>query len=609
MTERILPGIGLTGFWDQGAPWKVGGDQNWLLSSVLTQLSVESATTSLPASPLNGVIYIVPVGDANANQVAARDNGAWAYFPPQEGWTAYVRDTQVLMNFDGAAWVPSTTPLSTALAADDGPANLGFKRTAISGVIPVDLYRWLGSMPILDVEAGCVGDGIADDTLALNVLSAACKVAGQKAVGRPGAIYRVTGTVTFACHFDFGESTFTAPKTLAAPVIDVTDAVQLRQLHCRLPVIENDRALGEIPTPGSIGLRVKGARNCIFHMRKTRGFEDAVQQYSNDNLLFTSYNTFHFQEVVDANKNCIHLKTEASGWVNECWFYGGQFAQYAEDTAAFPTAAVRITKIGAGGNNPPNGHKFYGGSMEGQFTQTIIYDLDPGVATGYFSTNCWYGVRMEQASSVQLSLYALYDTFENCSGLGGAATVGGIRPPGRGPRYWLHTTDISGIPGTAGFRTNTAVPLMQANNSGAAAAFGVGIDGRINGAWCSNGDLGIYHPTDPAKLFPLVTLSNAGGIPRLRLGGGTTVGTDEIRWTNTGDIRVNFNFNTLTAATYDLGTAVQTWRNLYLSGSVGFYGAAPVAKQTLAATATDPATTQALVNDIRAKLIAIGLMS
>lgn len=116
MTERILPGIGLTGYWDQGAPWKVGGDQNWLKSSVLTQLAVESATTSLPASPLNGVIYIVPVGEANANQIAARDNGAWVYMPPQEGWTAYVRDTGVLMSFDGAAWVRAAT---TDIQADD----------------------------------------------------------------------------------------------------------------------------------------------------------------------------------------------------------------------------------------------------------------------------------------------------------------------------------------------------------------------------------------------------------------------------------------------------------------------------------------------------------
>lgn len=135
MTERTLPGIGLTGFWDQGAPWKIGGDQNWLLSSVLTQLTVESATTSLPASPLNGVIYIVPVGDPNANQVAARDNGAWAYFAPQEGWTAYVRDAGILMNFDGTDWAPSTKHLSDALAASGGAGQVGYGATTVAAAL------------------------------------------------------------------------------------------------------------------------------------------------------------------------------------------------------------------------------------------------------------------------------------------------------------------------------------------------------------------------------------------------------------------------------------------------------------------------------------------
>lgn len=125
MTERILPGIGLTGYWDLGAPWKVGGDQNWLRSSVLTQLSVESATTSLPPSPLNGVIYIVPAADANANQVAARDNGAWVYFPPFKGLTAYVRDTDTLMNFNGIAWVPSTVIFEATLAGAGGAGLVG----------------------------------------------------------------------------------------------------------------------------------------------------------------------------------------------------------------------------------------------------------------------------------------------------------------------------------------------------------------------------------------------------------------------------------------------------------------------------------------------------
>lgn len=136
MTERVLPGIGLNGFWDQGAPWKVGGDQNWLKSSVLTQLAVESMTTPLPVSPSNGVIYIVPAEGIPANQIAARDNGTWVYFPPFKGLTAYVRDANggagALMTFDGAAWVPSTTPLaSPAGAAQIGTSDGGNVQAAM----------------------------------------------------------------------------------------------------------------------------------------------------------------------------------------------------------------------------------------------------------------------------------------------------------------------------------------------------------------------------------------------------------------------------------------------------------------------------------------------
>ena len=42
--------------------------------------------------------------------------------------------------------------------------------------------------------------------------------------------------------------------------------------------------------------------------------------------------------------------------------------------------------------------------------------------------------------------------------------------------------------------------------------------------------------------------------------------------------------------------------------AVGFYGVTPVARATVAAAATDAATTQTLVNDLRAKLVALGLV-
>jgi ribosomal protein S11 len=45
------------------------------------------------------------------------------------------------------------------------------------------------------------------------------------------------------------------------------------------------------------------------------------------------------------------------------------------------------------------------------------------------------------------------------------------------------------------------------------------------------------------------------------------------------------------------------------SGGVGFYGTAPISKQTVAAAATDAATTMALANDLRAKLVSLGLLT
>lgn len=45
------------------------------------------------------------------------------------------------------------------------------------------------------------------------------------------------------------------------------------------------------------------------------------------------------------------------------------------------------------------------------------------------------------------------------------------------------------------------------------------------------------------------------------------------------------------------------------TSKISFYGATPIAKATLAANGTDAATTQALANDLKAKLKSIGLFA
>ena len=105
--ERALPGLGLTGFWTAGTDgWGGQMDTNLLKLSVLANGSVLSKVTALPGAPTNGDIYIVPSGaGSNPNKVAVRDNGAWVYLVPNEGWRFWLCDTNVTTIWDGGAWV------------------------------------------------------------------------------------------------------------------------------------------------------------------------------------------------------------------------------------------------------------------------------------------------------------------------------------------------------------------------------------------------------------------------------------------------------------------------------------------------------------------------
>lgn len=99
---RVLPGIGLRGFFGRGNQnWDVDMDTNLRLLSALVQLRVASITEALPGSPADGVVTVNP---ANSN-IYLRDAGAWVQVVPVEGWSAYVDDVNQRATFNGTAWV------------------------------------------------------------------------------------------------------------------------------------------------------------------------------------------------------------------------------------------------------------------------------------------------------------------------------------------------------------------------------------------------------------------------------------------------------------------------------------------------------------------------
>lgn len=77
----------------------------------IVQLSVKDRDLAAPpASPSDGDRYIVATGATAAwsghdAEVAAWQDGAWAFYAPREGWRCWVEDEGAFLVFDGSAWV------------------------------------------------------------------------------------------------------------------------------------------------------------------------------------------------------------------------------------------------------------------------------------------------------------------------------------------------------------------------------------------------------------------------------------------------------------------------------------------------------------------------
>ncbi len=88
------------------------------LLDLMVQMTVADRTRSMPPdAPAIGARHIVgssPAGDwaGQAGRIALREENAWAFFAPQEGWRAQVLAEGRDVVFDGTAWIaPTDRPL------------------------------------------------------------------------------------------------------------------------------------------------------------------------------------------------------------------------------------------------------------------------------------------------------------------------------------------------------------------------------------------------------------------------------------------------------------------------------------------------------------------
>ncbi|MCL4743830.1 MAG: DUF2793 domain-containing protein [Burkholderiaceae bacterium] len=110
-----------------------------ILDAIVQLGVVSAAVTAPPASPTDGQRWIVPSGatgdwSGQAGNIAAFQNGAWVFYMPKQGWTAFNNATSTLLRFDGSEWVsalPSTLALLGVNTTADATNKMAVKSDAV----------------------------------------------------------------------------------------------------------------------------------------------------------------------------------------------------------------------------------------------------------------------------------------------------------------------------------------------------------------------------------------------------------------------------------------------------------------------------------------------
>ncbi|AKU43263.1 hypothetical protein RCRHEA_19 [Rhodobacter phage RcRhea] len=130
----ITPNLGLPIIAASQAQKHVTHNESLVRLDAMVQLAVLSAAiTAPPASPSNGARYIVPTGATgawagNAGMVAVWSAGAWTFYTPGPGWSAWNIATGELLIYDGTEW--------TAFSGGGDSGSASFDELGVGGASP-----------------------------------------------------------------------------------------------------------------------------------------------------------------------------------------------------------------------------------------------------------------------------------------------------------------------------------------------------------------------------------------------------------------------------------------------------------------------------------------